>query len=78
MGRSLKTLTLFKSFPCRLSEGFKNLDDSVADHGSLLGFAKELVVVVVVVEAVHEEVKEIRHNSLSSLCLKQVNKMVVG
>ena len=78
MGRSLKTLTLFKSIPCRFSEGFQNLYNSVADYGSFLGLAKELIVVIVVVEAVHEEVQEIWHNSLSSLSLQQVNKMVVG
>ena len=73
MGRSLKTLTLFKSIPCRFSEGFQNLYNSVADYGSFLGLAKELIVVIVVVEAVHEEVQEIWHNSLCSLCFQQVN-----
>ena len=39
MGRSLESLTLFKSIPCRFSEGFQNLYNSVADYGSLLGLA---------------------------------------
>lgn len=73
MGRSLESLTLFKSIPCRFSEGFQNLYNSVADYGSLLGLAKELIVVIVVLEAVHEEVQEIWHNSLCSLCFQQVN-----
>jgi hypothetical protein len=52
MGRSLESLTLFKSIPCRFSEGFQNLYNSVADYGSLLGLAKELIVVIVVVAVV--------------------------
>ena len=78
MGRSLESLTLFKSLPCRLSERFQNLYNSVADYGTFLGLAKELVVIVVVVEAVHKEVQKIRHNCLCTFCLEQVNQVVVG
>ena len=78
MSWGLETLTFLKCIPSRFSERFQNLYNSVADYGTFLGLSKELIVVIVVVETVHEEVQKIRHNSLGSLCLKQVNQVIVG
>ena len=53
MSWGLETLTLLKCIPSRFSERLQNLYNSVADYGALLGLAEELLVVIVVVEAVH-------------------------
>ena len=56
----------------------KERDGCISDDCAFVCLAQIFIFIITVVEAVHEEIKQIRHNSFSTFRFQQINQMVVG
>ena len=69
---------LGKFFCSSATEGFQSFDSGISKEGAGFFHAKLFCLEVGIVEAVEQEVHQIRDNSFSTLCFQKVYQMVVG
>ena len=53
-------------------------DDSFEAEVDPLGLAKEFILIVRIIEAIHKKIKQIRHYSFGTFRLEKINKVIVG
>ena len=71
-------LACCKCFSCRSTEPFQNFDTKISCCGFFLVESKLFNLEVLVVEAVEQEVQEIRDNSFGSFTFQEVYQVVIG
>ena len=76
-GRRSEVLALLKFFSCGLSEVLKQGDSEVAQAGGGLLSTEVICLEVAVVEAVQQEIHQIRHHSFCAFRFKQLDDVVV-
>ena len=77
VARRSEACGLRKGLPCGLPEELKQRDRRIAERLALPAGTQILILEILVVEAVEQEVHEIRHDGLRPLALEQLHDMVV-
>ena len=73
-----KVAALGKFFGSSAAEGLQSFDSGISKEGAGFFHAKLFCLEVGIVEAVQQEVHQIRNNRFSTLCFQKVYQMVVG